>query len=533
MKDLRKVSRALISVADKRGLAEFAQSLHSLGVELIATGGTRSIIEGGGVPVKRLKDVARRSEVLEGRVKTLQLEVFAAILAKREEDHLKELRRLEVEPIDMVVCNFYPFEEVSSKEGVGYDEVLENIDIGGPSLVRAAAKNHEYVTVVPSTRFYDTVVEELSRNRGYISAETRRRLAQAAFEIVASYDIAICSGLRRFTGGTGFAERFFISATKFEDAKYGENPDQMAAVYRIDGFRGMLDWRQLFGDSRSFNNHLDIGRAYALLEGFEYTPAAATVKHGNISGFALAPTPAEAYRLAHSCDPEADYGGVVVLNRRVDVEAARLIGKNPGDETSVYTEILVAPGYDEEALEILKAKQTKKIRIIEAKGGTDYPYDVRVLEGALLVQTPADYRRKLDRSILTYPTRMKPDAPTLEKLLTAWEVVRKVESNGIVVAEGRFKDGRLTHFWTLGVGSFRKRNGAIKIALDNAGERARGAVAASDGFFPFSDDVELLAEAGVKAVIQPGGSIRDRVIVETADRYGLAMVFTHTRAFKH
>ncbi len=528
------MSTALISVHNKQSLAELAAKLNQLGIKLIATGGTCSFIEEAGVNVQRLENVVRFPEMLDGRVKTLQPEIFAGILAKRIEDHLQQLRSLEIEPIDMVVCNFYPFEEAVSKSSVTFEEAIENIDIGGPSLVRAAAKNFESVAVITSPKTYGAIIEEISRNQGYLSWETRRSLAQTAFGMVAAYDIAIYNGLQKFRGGPEFPEKFFVSSTKFEDAKYGENPDQRAAVYSIDEYQGMLNWNQIFGDSRSFNNYLDIGCAYRILNGFDEVAAVATVKHGNISGFAFAPTAAEAYLLAHACDPQADYGCTTVLNRRVDVSAAMLIGKNPGvDDGSVYTEIVVAPEYDDEALLILKAKQKKKMRVIQAKSPANYPFDLRFLEGALLVQTPVDYRKTIGRENLTFPTEAKPDEATITKLLASWEVVRKVESNGIVIGEGKYEDGRLTHFWTLGVGSFRKRNGATKIALENAGKRAHGAIAASDGFFPFPDSIDLLAAAGIKAVIQPGGSIRDKLIIEAAEKHGIALVLNHSRAFKH
>jgi phosphoribosylaminoimidazolecarboxamide formyltransferase/IMP cyclohydrolase len=334
-----------------------------------------------------------------------------------------------------------------------------------------------------------------------------------------------------------FPERFFVSSSRFQEARYGENPDQRAAIYSIDGFASMADWKQLSGDALSFNNYLDIGSAYDILEGFEETPAAATVKHGNISGFAFAPKASDAYLLAHACDPEADFGGTVVFNRPVDRETARLVGKNDGavEDGSVYTEIVIAPGFDQDALELLESKQKKKIRAIQADARPDYPLDLKVLQGAVLVQEKVDYRRKLDRSKLTIPTTRKPTAGALEKMLAAWEVVRRVPSNGIVVGNGRYEAGRggLTQFWTLGVGTFRKRNGAVRIALDNAGERARGAVCASDGFFPFRDDVDYLGRAGVTDVIQPGGSVNDASVIEAADEYGIAMVFTHARAFRH
>jgi len=530
----KKISTALVSTYDKTNLKDFVINLHQLGIKIIATGGTRLILEEAGIPVIKLEDIASFPEMLDGRVKTLQPEIFAGILARRNDDHLEQLNKFKINPIDMVICNFYPFEKVSSKKDVDFDELIENIDIGGPTLVRAAAKNHESVTIITNPNHYTAIYEELFRNKGYLSLETRKKLSQQAFGMVASYDIAIYNGLNKFKDDPFFPNKFFVSASKFEDMKYGENPDQRGAVYSIDHNTGMLQWIQLFGDNKSFNNHLDIGHAYEILKGFDNVPTAATVKHGNISGFAFAPTISEAYRLAHLCDPEADYGCTTVVNRKIDSNSAKLIGKNSGaNDESVYTEIVVAPEYDKDALEILKAKQKKKMRVIKAINPSNYPWDIRFLEGAMLIQTPVDYSKKIVENDVSFPTKNKPDYTTIAKLLVAWEVVRKVESNGIIIADGKCEKGQLTHFWTLGVGSFRKRNGATKIALDNAGERARGAIAASDGFFPFPDSVDLLNNSGIKAVIQPGGSIRDNLIIEVADKYGIAVALTHARAFRH
>jgi phosphoribosylaminoimidazolecarboxamide formyltransferase/IMP cyclohydrolase len=319
-----------------------------------------------------------------------------------------------------------------------------------------------------------------------------------------------------------------------QDAKYGENPDRKAVIYSVDGWTTMGSWKQLAGDVMSFNNFLDVGSAYDIVEGYEDVAAVATVKHGQISGFAFAPTVVEAYTLAHSCDPEADFGGTVVTNREVDLQAARLIGRNEGArDGSVYTEIVIAPAFTPDALSELKKKQKKKIRIIQTTERPDYPYDLKVIEGAILLQEMPNYRVKLEASKIKVPTKAKPDAHQLGKLLAAWEVVRKVQSNGIVIAEGSFEEEMLARFWILGVASFRKRNGAVKIALDNAGDRSRGAVCASDGFFPFRDSVDLLGGAGVSAVIQPGGSTNDAAAIQAADQYGMVMVLTHTRAFKH
>lgn len=530
----KKISTALISVSNKQGLTDFASQLQRRNIKIISTGGTKAVIEGAGVNVKGLDAVTRFPEMLDGRVKTLQPEIFAGLLAKRTEDHLKQLNQFNIEPIDLVVCNFYPFEETISKKNVQFDEVIENIDIGGPSMVRAAAKNHESVGVITNPGQYSNILRELSQNHGCLSGETRFKLAKVAFGMVTAYDIMIYDGLHRFSKNSDFSDKFFISSTKFEDTKYGENPYQKAAVYKIDKYTGMLNWEQLYGDSKSFNNHLDIGHAYEILDGFDNIAAVVTVKHGNISGFAFAPTSSEAYKLAHACDPQADYGGIIVLNKPVNSSTAQLIGKNAGvNDNSVYTEIVVAPDFDKDALEILKKKQKKKMRLIKVNEISNYPYDIRFIQSALLVQTPINYKNKLGINDVSFPTKTKPDKSTLEKLFASWEVVRKVQSNGVLIADGKYQNDRLTHFWTLGVGSFRKRNGSTKIALDNAGKRAEGAVAASDGFFPFPDSIDLLAEAGIKAVIQPRGSIRDDLVISAANNYGISIVYSESRAFKH
>ena len=404
------------------------------------------------------------------------------------------------------------------------EEIIEMIDIGGPSLVRAAAKNHESVCVVPTPSLYNEIGGELERTGGRVSLETRRKAAIKAFEIVASYDISIYNSLcARFNPSQQFPNSFYLSAGSFEVPKYGENPDQKAMIYSINGTSGGVpEWKQLFGDVRSYNNYLDIASSFEILKGFESMPAAATVKHGQISGLGMsAKGLADAYNLAHACDPEADFGNTTVLNRNVDSETARLIGRNEGtNDSSVYTEIVLAPGYDGDALEILKAKQKKKIRIISTTQPSSYPYDVKVMEGLVLVQQSPDYSVKLSPSKITVETVTKPTIKEEAILLGLWEVVRRVTSNGIVVGNGEVdQSGRLSRLWTLGVGSFRKRNGATKIALDNAGVRARGAYCASDGFFPFPDSVEMLGEAGIKGIIQPGGSQNDRKILEAANRY--------------
>lgn len=534
------VKRVLLTVFDKTGLVELAQSLRKFEVELIATGGTKSSLEKAGLRTTSLEEIGHFPEMLDGRVKTLQPEIFAGILARKlSSEHLKQISSHGIKPIDMVVCNFYAFEAASEKPDIKEEELVEMIDIGGPSLVRAASKNFESVCIVPSPRYYNDIQKELESRGGSISYATRKAMALRAFEIVASYDVAIYNTLsRRFSPDVQFPNSFFLAARGYEIPKYGENPDQKAMIYAINGSKGGIpEWQQIYGDTRSYNNQLDIASSFEILEGFESYPAAATVKHGQISGFAYSRDGlADAYRLAHACDPEADFGNTTVVNRIIDLETSKLIGKNEdGDasDPSVYTEIVLAPAYDKGALEILKAKQKKKMRLIQTTSRSSFPYDVKILQGLAMVQETPDYRRKLPHSKITVETSSKPTPSDTAVLLGLWEVARRVESNAIVIGNGEVNQGELTKLWTLGVGSFRKRNGATKIALDNAGKRANGAYCASDGFFPFPDSVEMLGEAGIKGIIQPGGSISDKKVVEASNRYSIPMLITHERAFKH
>jgi phosphoribosylaminoimidazolecarboxamide formyltransferase / IMP cyclohydrolase len=537
-----KVERALISVSDKSGIVEFARALIKHKLTLIATGGTLQKLRDAGVEASTVESVARFPEMLDGRVKTLQPEIFAAILARKNDPiHVDQITKAGIRPIDLIVCNFYPFERSALDLKSTDSELIEMIDIGGPSIVRASSKNYESVCVVPSPAFYGDVVTELDSRGGAISLETRKKLALFAFGMVAAYDIAIYNSLSSRFGRNLFPDRFFLSAQKFEAPLYGENPNQKAIIYSLPSdYGGVPSWKQLFGDVRSYNNYLDIASSYEILKGFESSPAAATVKHGQISGFAFASALAKAYTLAHACDPEADFGNTTVLNRELDVETARMIGKNDDsaeEDASVYTEIVVAPSFDEQALEILKKKQKKKIRIIEMKSPSTFPFDVKVMESLVLVQEAQDYSKKLSVGKLTTETVNKPNPSEIQIMLGLWEIARRVESNGIVIGNGETQlvegNQKLTALWTLGVGSFRKRNGATKIALDNAGVRSAGAYCASDGFYPFPDSVELLGQAGIKGIIQPGGSRNDKSVIEAANRYSIAMVFTHERAFKH
>lgn len=535
-----KVKRVLLTVFDKTGLIEFARSLRKLDVELIATGGTKASLQKSGLETISLEEIGHFPEMLDGRVKTLQPEIFAGILARKtNNEHLKQISAHGIKPIDMVVCNFYAFESIAEKQDSKDEELIEMIDIGGPSLVRAASKNFESVTIVPSPEYYDEIRSEFESSNGSISYMTRKRMALRAFEIVANYDVSIYNTLsKRFSPDVQFPNSFFLSSREYEVPKYGENPDQRAMIYAINAAKGGIpEWKQIFGDTRSYNNQLDIASSFEILEGFENYPAAATVKHGQISGFACSKNGlADAYKLAHACDPEADFGNTTVLNRVIDIETARLVGRNEdadSSDPSVYTEIVLAPGYEKDALEILKAKQKKKMRLIQTSSRSSFPFDVKIIQGLALVQESADYKKKLATSKVTVETNAKPSATDKAILFGLWELARRVESNAIVIGSGEVVQDELVRLWTLGVGSFRKRNGAAKIALDNAGSRARGAYCASDGFFPFPDSVEMLGEAGIRGIIQPGGSINDNKVIETSNKYSIPMLITHERAFKH
>jgi phosphoribosylaminoimidazolecarboxamide formyltransferase/IMP cyclohydrolase len=345
---------------------------------------------------------------------------------------------------------------------------------------------------------------------------------------------------------TRLPDEFAIRYHKVRDCKYGENPDQNAAAYKMVmeiptgstgtvkmvPITGMLDWEQLGGQDLSFNNYCDAAGAYGMLAGME-KPTAATIKHAQISGLAWGPDICEAYTLAHQCDPQADLGNITVVNRPVTPELARFIGRDREVPESVYTEILIANEFEEDAVEILAKKQKRKMQLLKATGPTDMPFDIKLKEGVALAQTKPDYTNRLTREQLIYPLGEEPDPETLEKLLAAWEIVRKVDSNGAMVGNGKYTDGRLEYFWTLGTGSFRKRVGAVRIALNNAGERAEGGVLASDGFFPFPDSVDEAAGAGISAIITGKGSRNDHLTEEACRKYKIILVYSPVRVFKH
>lgn len=507
--------RALISVSDKRGLVEFAKALDQLNFTIISTGGTAKTIQEAGIPVTKASEVTNFPEILEGRVKTLHPHIHAGILAKGEPAHFKQLDELGIEAIDLVIVNLYPFRETVAKPGVTLAEAIEKIDIGGPSMVRAAAKNYSRVSVVVNPDRYGDIIEQL-KTEGEIKYETRQELALEAFTHTASYDMAISKYLSGVTQDDDFPDNWFMSGEKVQKLRYGENPHQKAAFYRFEGsVQGTIAGaKQIQGKELSYNNLVDIQAAWSVASEFEDI-AATVIKHTNPCGTSVANDTLNAYIRAFAGDPKSAYGGIAGINRPVDEITAKEI-------TKTFMEAVVAPSYSKEALEVLSQK--KNLRVIEmGDDKSEKEYWVEPISGGFLVQEMDNGR--ITKEELKVVSKAQPDDNMLEELLFAWKVVKHVKSNAIVVS----KDKR-----TLGVGAGQmNRVGAADIALSMAEEEIAGSVLASDAFFPFGDTVELAAQKGIKAVIQPGGSIRDEESIKMADKYGIVMVFTGMRHFKH
>ena len=502
--------RALVSVSDKRGVAAFARRLHGMGFEIISTGGTARTLEEGRVPVVPVSQVTGEPEILGGRVKTLHPQIHGGILADLENpDHVTELVEHGIGPIDLVCINLYPFEETVAGDA-SEKEAVEQIDIGGPAILRAAAKNFKSVTVVPSPEFYKEILAELETG-GEVSPETRRRLALAAFRRTALYDAAIANWLE---GGEEFPELLTMRYEKALSLRYGENPHQRAAYYARVGQDDLLSGvEKLQGKDLSFNNLHDVDAARTLLAELGDSPAAIIVKHANPCGAAVGETHGEVYEKALASDPVSAFGGIVALNGPVDGGLAEQI-------TEVFTEVLIAPGFTPEAREAFAAKPNT---ILLQAGPLALPaLSAKDVTGGLLLQ---DTDVAEDDSEYEVVTEKEPTQEQMADLLFAWRVAKRVRSNAVVLA----RDGA-----TVGVGGGQtSRVGASELAVKKAGERTRGAVAASDAFFPFADGVEALAEAGITAAIQPGGSKRDDEVIRAANERGVAMVFTGRRHFLH
>ena len=514
------IQRAILSVTDKTGLVDFARKLAALGIELVSTGGTAKLLRDSGIAVKDISDLTGFPEMLDGRVKTLHPKVHGGILHRREDPkHVAAVNAHGIQAIDMVVVNLYAFEKTAAKPGVAFEELIENIDIGGPSMIRSAAKNFQDVAIVTSPADYGSIAAELEREKGQLSTETKWRLAQKAFATTAAYDSAIASTLERISPGTveaqpqsGFPNTLRFSFQKTLDLRYGENPHQKAAMYSDASGAGVANAHQVQGKELSYNNIVDLQAAWDLAQEFD-EPVVAIIKHTNPCGTATGKTLAEAYKKALDCDPVSAFGGVIGVNRTVDADAAEEMHK-------LFLEVIAAPGFDETAKAKFASK--KNLRLVEVRPANQ-KWILKNVSGGMLVQD-ADVHR-LQESDLKVVTKRPPTREEIRALLFAWKVCKHVKSNAIVYA----REGQ-----TVGVGAGQmSRVDSAKIGAMKAQLPLKGTVVASDAFFPFPDGVEEIAKAGATAVIQPGGSQRDPEVIEAADRLGLAMVFTGVRHFRH
>ncbi|HUD67220.1 MAG TPA: bifunctional phosphoribosylaminoimidazolecarboxamide formyltransferase/IMP cyclohydrolase [Candidatus Sulfotelmatobacter sp.] len=526
MSDVTKIKRAILSVTDKIGLVDFARKLAGLGIELISTGGTAKLLRDSGIAVQDISELTGFPEMLDGRVKTLHPKVHAGILHRRgDPKHLAAVAEHGISPIDMVVVNLYAFEKTAAKPGVAFEELIENIDIGGPSMIRSAAKNFHDVAIVTSPSDYDSIAGELGQSGGSLSLATKWLLAQKAFAATAAYDSAIASTLERVNPDTFqlspesgvFPPVLRFSFQKTLDLRYGENPHQKAAMYSDGSDAGVANARQLQGKELSYNNIVDLQAAWDLAQEFNEKdfpePVCAIIKHTNPCGTATGRTLAEAFKRALECDPVSAFGGVIGVNRPIDGEAAEQMHK-------LFLEVIAAPAFDEAA----KAKfgSKKNLRLVEVVPAAQ-KWVLKNVSGGLLVQD-TDIRPLHDAD-LKVVTKRVPTREEMRALLFAWKVCKHVKSNAIVYA----RDGQ-----TVGVGAGQmSRVDSAKIGAMKAQLPLKGTVAASDAFFPFPDGVEEIAKAGATAIIQPGGAQRDPEVIEAADRLGLAMLFTGVRHFRH
>jgi len=517
-----KIQRAILSVTDKTGLVEFARRLAGLGVELISTGGTARLLRDSGVAVKDISELTGFPEMLDGRVKTLHPKVHGGILHMRTKpEHQAAVAEHGIAPIDMVVVNLYAFEKTAAKPGVPFEELIENIDIGGPSMIRSAAKNFHDVAVVTAPADYAAIADEMSRTGGNLSLETKWRLAQKAFATTAAYDSAIASTLERVSLNgrfslasepSGFPPNLRLSFYKAMDLRYGENPHQKAAMYSDGSGTGVANGRQLQGKELSYNNIVDLQAAWELAQDFSETMCA-IIKHTNPCGAAIGNTLAEAYKRALEADPVSAFGSVIGVNCPVDAEAAAEMAK-------LFVEAIAAPSFEPMALEKFASK--KNLRLVEVKHAPQN-WVLKNVSGGILLQD--NDIRPLTEADLKVVTTRQPTPEEKRALLFAWKVCKHVKSNAILYA----RDGQ-----TVGVGAGQmSRVDSCKIGAMKAVLPLKGTVAASDAFFPFPDGVEEIAKAGATAIIQPGGSVRDQEVIDAANRLGLAMIFTSVRHFRH
>ena len=526
---MARIERAILSVTDKTGLVEFARRLAAMDVELISTGGTAKLLRESGIKVKDISDLTGFPEMLDGRVKTLHPKVHGGILHMRsKKEHLAACAEHGIQPIDMVVVNLYAFEKTASKPGVEFEDVIENIDIGGPSMVRSAAKNFHDVAIVTSPADYEAIAQEMESNGGSVSVQTKWRLARKAFAMTAAYDSTIATTLEAIGAAAestegfevrkaqGFPERFPTTLRmifkKAFDLRYGENPHQKAALYSDGSGKGIANGKQLQGKELSYNNIVDLQAAWDLAQEFDEV-VCAIIKHTNPCGTAVASSLVEAYKRALECDPVSAFGGVIGVNRPIDKETATEMAK-------LFVEAIAAPGFDDAAKEIFAAK--KNLRLVEVVP-MQQKWVLKNVSGGVLLQD--NDMHPITEADLKIVSEGKPTAQEIKDLLFAWKVCKHVKSNAILYA----RNGQST-----GVGAGQmSRVDSAKIGAMKSVLGIKGSVAASDAFFPFPDGVEEIAKAGATAIIQPGGSVRDQEVIDTANKLGLAMVLTGVRHFRH
>ncbi|MHB1299586.1 MAG: bifunctional phosphoribosylaminoimidazolecarboxamide formyltransferase/IMP cyclohydrolase [Burkholderiales bacterium] len=518
------ITQALLSVSDKTGIREFASALHQMGVKILSTGGTAKLLSDSGIPVTEVGDYTGFPEMLDGRVKTLHPKVHGGILGRRDiPEHVETMQKADIPPIDLVVVNLYPFSQTVARENCSLEDAIENIDIGGPTMVRAAAKNYHHVAIVTDPADYGRVLAEMQANAGAVSDATRFDLAKKAFSHTAAYDSAISNYLTAIEpDGTRseFPAQINFNFVRVQNMRYGENPHQQAAFYRdpvaLPG--GIASYTQVQGKELSYNNIGDADAAWECVKTFD-EPACVIVKHANPCGVAIADSPLNAYKLAYATDTTSAFGGIIAFNRELDAETAAAITANQ------FVEVIVAPGATQAALDVTAAKQNVRVLTVPLSDAHNR-FDFKRVGGGLLVQSPDALN--VQAGELRVVTRAQPSAAQLKDLLFAWKVAKYVKSNAIVFC----RDGR-----TLGVGAGQmSRVDSTKIAsikAAHAGLDLSGSVVASDAFFPFRDGLDVLAQAGARAVIQPGGSMRDEEVIAAANEQNIAMVFTGYRHFRH
>ena len=519
---MSKLKRVLISVSNKEGIIPFAKDLKKLGHEIVSTGGTAKFLKRGKVKVIDVEEVTGYPKMLDGRVKSLHPAIHAGILADRNKaSHKKDLKKHNIIPIDIVVCNLYPFEEATKNVKVKHEEAIENIDIGGPTMVRAAAKNYKDVAIIVDPSDYERIIEELKKKKGKLTPATKEKLALKAFQHTARYDVLIQTYLLNKLGDSNIVlpSNINLALDKIQSLRYGENPHQQGAFYKELGWKGtgITRAKQLHGKELSYNNIMDLDAAWEMANYFT-EPAVAIIKHSNPCGLANAKDLLSAYKKAYACDSVSAFGSIIAFNGKVDAAVAKAL-------ENLFVEAVIAPGYMPSALKILKKK--KNLRIMEMPASLlGKPFkglNYRRVGGGFLVQT-ADIA-KLSQDDVKVVTKKQPSVLEMQDLFFAWGVVKHVKSNAIVLA----KNGA-----TIGIGAGQmSRVDAVKIAIEKAGEKIRRSVLASDAFFPFRDSIDHAAKAGVRAIIQPGGSIRDVQVIQAADELGISMVFTGRRHFRH